>query len=389
MNTGGIGSYMYHQAKLLSKAGHSVTVFSATLKEGSVKYEDTGYCINYVFHAPTLKDFREAVRDFFHTYIKTERVDIIESPEVGACALGIKEDYPEIPLMVRLHTPGVVITKVSNTHQPFLTKLRFVMGALRRGRLDLGYWSKTDKNRAADPEYKICLLADQLVSPSKALGDYLRRYWQLNKEIKIVPNPFHADADLFHFPIEGREKLICFVGKLTVLKGMFTLTEALKVILKQHPDFRIVFAGRDEVVSEIIPSMRAWMAAELKDVIDRVAFTGALNRQEVKALMGNSRVCVAPSLWENYPTVVLEAMAAGAAVAAASRGGIPEIIADGKTGYLFDPIRPADIVRAVKQLIAVDAESLRIADAARQWVSNSQPEVEQRILDLYQSLAKH
>ncbi|MFN4285599.1 MAG: glycosyltransferase family 4 protein [Lacibacter sp.] len=389
MNTGGIGSYMFHLAHLLSSAGHRVTVFSATNTAGPVQKEDHAYCTNYIFHAPTLRDFREAVRIFFHTYIRNEKVDIIESPEVGACALGIKQDYPDIPLLVRLHTPGVIITKVSNTYQPFWMKLRYVLGALRRGKLDMGYWSQTDKNRFQDPEYQICMAADQLVSPSRALATKLKRYWLLDKEIKVVPNPFHADEDLFQYPVEGREKLICFVGKLTVLKGMFALTKAVKKILLQHKDYRFVFAGRDEAVSETMPSMRAWMEAELKEVIDRVAFTGALSREEVKALMGRTRVCVVPSLWENYPTVVLEAMAAGAAVAAANRGGIPEIITDGKTGYIFNPMRPADIVRAVKQLIAADPERQKMAAAARDWVRKSQQDVEQSILGLYESLAKH
>ncbi len=386
MNTGGIGSYMLHLAFLLNSAGHRVTVFSATNDEGPIQFETNTHYNNYIFHAKTVNDFRATVRDFFHEYIKKERVDIIESPEVGACALGIKEDYPEITLLIRLHTPGVIISKVSNTYQPFLQKLRFVAGSLLKGSLDLGYWSKIDKNRERNPEYNICMMADTLVSPSQSLSDYLRRYWHLSRDIKIIRNPFIADSDLFHFPLERREKLICFIGKLSVLKGMFTLTNAVKIILSQHPDYKFVFVGRDEYISETIPSMRVWMENELKQYIDMLEFTGALNREDVKLLLGRSQVCVVPSLWENYPTVILEAMAAGVAVAAAKSGGIPELIADGVTGSLFNPYKPNEIYKSVSMLICNDEKRIQIVNNARKYLINIQPEVEQGILGLYQSL---
>lgn len=389
MNTGGIGSYMYHLAHLLSGAGHNVTVFSATTRQDIVQKEEHTYCTNYLFPAANLADFREQVRRFFHTYILHHQVDVIESPEVGACALGIKEDFPHIPLMVRLHTPGVLITKVSNTYQPLYEKLRYVLGALRRGRLDAGYWSRTDKNRYRDPEYQICMLADKLVSPSQALKNFLRRYWRIEKEIDVIPNPFHADADLFEYPIEGREKIICFVGKLTILKGMFTFTKAIKHILQKYPDYRVIIAGRDEKISDAVPSMKAWMEARLTQVRDRVVFTGALSRAEVKQLLGKSRICVVPSLWENYPTVVLEAMAAGAAVAAANRGGIPEIVKRGITGYLFNPLHAGKIVNALHRLIENDKRRQEVAHNARKRVRQLQSESEPAILGLFESITSH
>jgi hypothetical protein len=64
---------------------------------------------------------------------------VIESPEVGACALYIKETYPSIPLVIKMHTPGVLITKISNTYQSVFTKLRYIAGAFLRGRFDLGF----------------------------------------------------------------------------------------------------------------------------------------------------------------------------------------------------------------------------------------------------------
>lgn len=385
MATGGIGSYMNHLAHLLHLHGHQVTVFSATIKQDLVTVIKRGYCVNYLLPASDISFFREKVLEVFKVYIQSNIVDVIESPEVGACALEIKLYYPKIPLIVRLHTPGVIITKISNTYQPLHEKLRFVAGALRRGKIDFGYWAHSDKNRHLDSEFQICCLADRLISPSVALRESIQRFWQLKKEIDIIPNAFHTHDDIFAQLIEGREKIICFVGKLTILKGMFALTMAIKIILKENPDYYFVFAGRDEAASLSIPSMRAWIEEQLIDELDRIQFTGALDNIGVKKLLCKSRVCVVPSLWENFPTVVLEAMAAGTAVAASNMGGIPEIIEDCVTGYLFDPICHKGIASTVNNLLADDFRRESIAANARKWIKKFQEESKYPIVSLFEN----
>ncbi|XVJ67673.1 MAG: glycosyltransferase family 4 protein [Lacibacter sp.] len=373
MATGGIGSYMYHLAHVMAAKGHHVTVFSATQSHAEVTVRKETAYTNYLIPAADTVVFRKEVLKLFESYIQNHRVDVIESPEVGACALHIKEAYPFLPLVVKMHTPGVLITKVSNTYQSVFTKLRYVAGAFLRGRFDLGYWSKTDLNKESNPEYRICQLADQLLSPSAALKDWAVRYWQLpEQKIKILPNPITADEHLFSFPLSNRSKTICFIGKLTVLKGMMAFTPAIKEILLGHSDYKIIIAGRDEALSDAVPSMKAWMLDQLEAVKDRVVFTGAVEKENVLEILSQSKVCIVPSLWENYPNVVLEAMAAGCTVAAAHRGGIPELIDDGNTGLLFDPLKPSSIVKAIDQLLNDEPKRLQLAAAARETVYNHQ-----------------
>jgi glycosyltransferase involved in cell wall biosynthesis len=373
MATGGIGSYMYHLAHVMAGKGHYVTVFSATQSHTEITVLREKDYINYLIPAADTVVFRKEVLKLFESYIQNHRVDVLESPEVGASALHIKEAYPFLPLVVKMHTPGVLITKVSNTYQSVFTKLRYVAGAFLRGRFDLGYWSKTDLNKEANPEYRICQLADQLLSPSVALKDWAVRCWQLpEQKIKILPNPITADEQLFSFPISNRPQTICFIGKLTVLKGMIAFTPAVKEILLRHSDYKIIIAGRDEALSDAVPSMKAWMLHQLEAVKDRVIFTGAVEKEKVLEILSQSKVCIIPSLWENYPNVVLEAMAAGCTVAAAQRGGIPELIEDGKTGLLFNPLKPSSIVKAVDQLLNDEPKRLQLAADARETVYNHQ-----------------
>lgn len=382
MATGGIGSYMYHLAHLLYNKGHKVSVISAT-NEKSEQITDAGFCMNYLIPAVGHEEFRHLALNCFERNFEPDTIDLLESPEVGACALAIALKYPDIPLLVKMHTPGVLITKISNSYQSLFTKLRFVAGALLRGRIDLGYWSNHDRNRNSDPEYIICQKANVVLSPSVALKKWAMSYWQLSSEkIRVIGNPFSADQDLFSYPISNRPKQICFIGKLSVLKGMFALTPAVKKILQEFPDYKFFFVGRDEWVSPEIPSMKKWMEARLENFKDRVVFTGALGKQSVKDVLVKSEICVVPSLWENYPTVILEAMAAGTAVVAADRGGIPEIIVHKKNGVLINALRSKEIATAITTLINDFSYRERIANEARMQLQKHK-DLSEKLDELY------
>lgn len=362
--TGGIGSYMYHLALLLARQGHSITIFSAAPSLYDLQVVNSDSYTNYLIPAKNNDEFRKAVVPVFDAFIQNKPVQVMESPEVGACALHIKQKYPGIPLIVKMHTPGVLITHVSNTYLPVIKKARFVLGALSRGRIDLGYWSFSDKNRHCNEEYKICMMADALLSPSRALKKWTASYWKIPADkIAVVPNPFSINDELFSLQVEGRPKVISFIGKLSILKGMRALTEALPGILRSHADCTIYIVGRDE--TENGRSMMDYMKSRLHHFSDRLIFTGKLDNAELKKIYGISRICVFPSLWENYPTVVLEAMAAGAAVAASNSGGIPELITDKKTGRLFHPLQPKQITRVINRLLDDEDECEALATNAR------------------------
>ncbi|MGV8828588.1 MAG: glycosyltransferase family 4 protein [Breznakibacter sp.] len=352
MATGGIGSYFSHLSALLSKNGFNVHVFSATsIKEnqGSVLRQ---HCTNHLVFAGSVDEFRHNVLTVFEKVVGQLSFHLMESPEVGACALEIKKRFPHIPLIVKLHTPGVCITKISRTYQPIGQKLRFVLGALLRGRIDLGYWSQQDKNRASDVEFQICQLAEKVLSPSEALKNWLVKYWGLDgHSILVVPNPYFFDKIISTESNYDRQKVILFVGKLTVLKGMVALTKAIPKILKKHPEFRIRLVGRDEYDGFLGSSLKEYMIKHLGVYSNRVDFLGVLDRTGVDHLFRTSSLVIFPSLWENYPTVILEALANQCPVVASNVGGIGEIVIDEYNGMLFDPLSPSKMAKKISCLI--------------------------------------
>ena len=387
--TGGIGSYMYHLSIILDEAGHTITVFSADPGAKDVRILQQMHCTNYLVPAESNESFKEKVVTVFSTFLQTNKVDVIESPEVGGCALHIKENFPQIPLVVKMHSPGVLITKVSNTYVPLVSKIRFVAGALVRGKIDLGYWAKHDRNRDTDVEYKICMMADILLSPTVALKKWASSFWRIPaSKIKVVPNPFSFDDTLFNLSLENRADIISFVGKLSVLKGMKAFTKAIPMILEKNKGYKIYLVGRDEV--ENGHSMQAYMQDKLAAYESSIVFTGALKKEALKEIYASSKVCVFPSLWENYPTVVMEAMAAGAAVAASAVGGIPEIINNTSLGILFDPKNAGQVAAAVNKLLHDDTARLTMAAAARKSLLQKIKDTgfKEKIIKLYSQFEK-
>jgi glycosyltransferase involved in cell wall biosynthesis len=79
------------------------------------------------------------------------------------------------------------------------------------------------------------------------------------------------------------------------------------------------------------------LAQELR-VESHITFTGWLDHDQVGKYMDDAVALVIPSIWpENFPTVVLEALAAGTPVIGSRVGGIPELVTDGETGLLIEP----------------------------------------------------
>ena len=83
-----------------------------------------------------------------------------------------------------------------------------------------------------------------------------------------------------------------------------------------------------------------------------VRFTGKIGNEQIDGILQNTDVLILPSVWpENQPVTILEAMASGMPVIGSRIGGIPELIDDGVTGYLFNPSDATDLAAKMTLLM--------------------------------------
>jgi glycosyltransferase involved in cell wall biosynthesis len=80
-------------------------------------------------------------------------------------------------------------------------------------------------------------------------------------------------------------------------------------------------------------------------------FAGFADREKLRTWFKKASMLALPSLEDNCPMVVLEAMAAGVPVLAAKVGGVPELVTEGKTGIFCDPLNAASMREGVSRLL--------------------------------------
>ena len=99
------------------------------------------------------------------------------------------------------------------------------------------------------------------------------------------------------------------------------------------------------------------------EVRDRILLAGRLPTNEVDAWLQKADVFVAPSLYESFGLVFLEAMRWGTPVVGTTAGAIPEIIEDGRSGLLVPPSNPQALAHAMVRLLRDRAFSQRLGEA--------------------------
>jgi glycosyltransferase involved in cell wall biosynthesis len=131
--------------------------------------------------------------------------------------------------------------------------------------------------------------------------------------------------------------LVFFAARNDPVKGASVLLEAIPLIRRAVPQVNFLFAGYQPGADVTCP--------------DGVRCVPFMPKDELLAYYRRAALCVIPSLWDNSPNTVYEAMAAGRAVVASRVGGIPELVADGETGLLVPPGNAADLAEAITTLL--------------------------------------
>jgi glycosyltransferase involved in cell wall biosynthesis len=155
--------------------------------------------------------------------------------------------------------------------------------------------------------------------------------------------------------------LIC-VGMIRPDKGQDHLMTAL-TLLKQRglsPCCVVVGSATTECADYEAALYRQVQAAGLAE---QVVFTGY--RDDVSELMQAGDAVVIPSLTEAQPRVAVQAFAVGKPVVASAVGGVPEIVTDGKTGWLVPPADPERLAAAIARVINEPEAAALVAANAR------------------------
>ncbi|HPR73349.1 MAG TPA: glycosyltransferase [Bacteroidales bacterium] len=144
--------------------------------------------------------------------------------------------------------------------------------------------------------------------------------------------------------IGQKGRYFLFFGRLVKEKGVETLLKAISTL-----DVSLIIAGSGPGENDVRK-----FASEHKNV----KLIGHQSGSELKDLVKNAYFIIVPSEWyENNPMTIIEAYAAGVPVIASRIGGIPEIVAHEKTGFLFEPFDTSGLVKTIIRAARIDLDN--------------------------------
>ena len=234
------------------------------------------------------------------------------------------------------------------------------------------------------------------IAVSQAVGNQ----WQAelnNAKVEVIPNGIPYDDFLIgignlksELGLDPDSILIGMIGRINPGKGQLFFLKMAENLVQKYPKAHFVlvgdpFPGYESILKEIQEEIRN------KQLGAKVSYLGF--RKDIPEVMASLDIFVLPSvLPDSFPTVILEAMAAGKPVVATSSGGASEMILDGETGFLI-PINDTDAgTRAISRLIEDPTLRITLGQSGRKRVLEtfSLESFKQKIIDhLWQHLKKN
>jgi len=184
-------------------------------------------------------------------------------------------------------------------------------------------------------------------SERKGLKDRLIHLYNFSPELE-VNTPRYEKGEYF-----------IFYGRLSNEKGINTLIDAFKQL--KH-NFKLKIVGAGQLENDLKKRL-------LDERIENIEMLGYKSGKELNQLIKKSSFIVVPSEWyENNPMTIVEGFSFGKPVIGSDIGGIPELIVEGETGYVFEMANKDDLARKVKCAAGLNAgEYLSMSQNCRKY----------------------
>lgn len=360
---GGIAAYARYIALGLLEQGHQVRVVSL-LKKGSKSFQIVeGVHVHRIPMAfkssrwerlPIVGKQVRFFRDILYawqirnTLLRPQQVkplDIVEYADIDAEGLF----HPDIcPYVIKLHMSHHVLRSFYTPDQmPY----------------DSGVIEKMESHAIKR--------SNGISSPSRYLATRMAQLCQLDeKQISWVPNPIDTNFFSPCCEIEPDANLsVLYVGRLEQRKGALVFANAIPTVARAVPNARFVFLGADAISSSGGSQKKELKAYfEKEGVHNRVQFNGHAAPQVFRDFYRDATVCVIPSLFENCPYTLLEAMSCGRPAIVSQSGGMIEMVEDGKTGLLFEAGNSTALAEATIKLLQSPVMRSGVGQAARKKI---------------------
>lgn len=189
--------------------------------------------------------------------------------------------------------------------------------------------------------------AKKVITVSEYNKDYIHRTFKIPREkVEVI----HCGIDTSFFtpikkPQPKKDNIILSVGRLSSVKGFAYLTFACSILKQRRNSFHCMIIGEGEERHELEELIRIHGLDEV------VQLLGAKPQSEIIKYHQRARLFVLPSVFESMGVATMEAMACGLPVIATEVWGVPELVEDGKNGFLVPPKDPEALAEKMERLL--------------------------------------
>lgn len=353
---GGVGRYSLDLAQELAARGHDVRIITSALGDHSTVDLESGAWIHRIVKdctdppqpglppAPaSLQRNIGAVAAEVARLQTIRSIDLVYGPLWDAETLAVSSVAPVPTVTALMTTMGISLkTRTEWSEDPqFMEHFGAPIQALERYMLE----HSTALHALSDE-----ILAAVAETSGASVPAWRSIVAHLGVDVENPPNTDRPSTSSDPNPDNFR---LLFVGRFEARKGIDLLLDALPAILAEHRNIEVTLIGRDDIPTERGDTYRNRfeLLHAQNDWLDRVHFRGEVSDEEVLRAFDDCSVFVAPSRFESFGLIFVEAMRAGKPVIALNKGAAKEVLADSGAGLLVEE-QVESLASAIDQLAA-------------------------------------
>lgn len=337
---GGLGRHVHALTVAQAAAGHEVMVITDEF--------DGAAPDSIVDGVRVVRGGRKPALPFEPDYLMAIVTTLDDSLAVAAAGQ-IRKFGPDVIHSHDWMTTRAGITAAAAADAPLIATIH----ATEWGRHQ-GYLGSEISRNVDSVERFLSQSANGLIACSRAMQSEVANQFGVDRsKVAVIPNG--VDTEYWQTTSEAKAEararwaphgpLLTYSGRLEAEKGIFTMLEAMPMVLNAFPAARLVVAGTGGQSDRFDHEVRQ------RELSGSVVRTGWLPEGDLRALVGSADTALVPSLYEPFGLVALEAMALGAPVIAGRTGGLTDIVEDDVTGLLFQPGDAASLTDAIARTL--------------------------------------
>ena len=392
---GGAEMYMHRLSAHLAERGHEVHVFSTYSDHNKPSSDEKYFITRYELNQKEdwITDLKKARNFFWNSEAKKNFERMLD--EVQPDVVHIHNAYHHLSSSIFFalqKRPHIKVVQTLHDYKLACPNYKMYVNNDICEKCRGGKYYQAVKNRCLAPGILPNCLAslemsftkithiyektvDFFICPSKFMKKKMEEWGEPPSKMIYLPNPIDIPAEVS--PQRGGGNYI-YIGRLHEVKGVDIIIKAITSVDNLKLD--IVGEGPEREKLEEL--------ARRTDP-DRVKFFGFQTGEKLKELRSKAKAMLLPSRWyENAPLSILESLSWGIPVIGSDIGGIPEMIEDGKTGFLAKNNNVDDWISSLLKMEKLNLEDrLKMGDLGREFVARQMNWKKhlQKIEEIYQS----